>query len=90
MPRLEALLALDEITEAQVDHLISACERLIDPEQMGARYKVLGMVDGLGADGAPPAGFAAEDYVSPPAEPPVGWVHSSESRPAPAAEPEDG
>ena len=73
VPRLEALLALDGITESQVDHLISACERLVDPEQMGQRYKVLGIVDGLGADGAPPAGFVAEDYVEPPGEVPAGW-----------------
>ena len=32
---LEALLALEDITERQVDQLITACERLVDPAQMG-------------------------------------------------------
>ncbi|KAK7247969.1 protein-arginine omega-N symmetric methyltransferase [Aureococcus anophagefferens] len=39
VPRLEALLNLDDITESQVEDLISACERLLDPEQMGERRK---------------------------------------------------
>ena len=58
--RLEALLALEDITERQVDQLITACERLVDPAQMGERYRVLAVVDeGEGV----PAGFAAEDRV---------------------------
>ncbi|KAH8053394.1 protein-arginine omega-N symmetric methyltransferase [Aureococcus anophagefferens] len=39
VPRLEALLNLDDITESQVEDLISACERLLDPEQMGERAR---------------------------------------------------
>ena len=64
--RLEALLALEDITERQVDQLITACERLVDPAQMGERYRVLAVVDeGEGV----PAGFAAEDRVAaPPAD----------------------
>ena len=61
--RLEALLALEDITERQVDQLITACERLVDPAQMGERYRVLAVVDeGEGV----PAGFAAEDRVAAP------------------------
>ena len=42
----------------QANH--TACERLVDPAQMGERYRVLAVVDeGEGV----PAGFAAEDRV---------------------------
>lgn len=67
VPRLEALLNLDDITESQVEDLISACERLVDPEQMGERYKVLAVVDAGAAE--PPAGFVPGDRV--PAPPPT-------------------
>ena len=67
VPRLEALLNLDDITESQVEDLISACERLLDPEQMGERYKVLAVVDAGAPE--PPAGFVPGDRV--PAPPPT-------------------
>ena len=56
MPRAGAKVRVD----GQVDQLITACERLVDPAQMGERYRVLAVVDeGEGV----PAGFAAEDRV---------------------------
>lgn len=64
--RLEALLALEDITERQVDQLIGACEQLVDPAQMGARYRVLSVVDGGGEEEGAPAGFAAGDRVAGP------------------------
>ena len=64
---LGSILNLDDITESQVEDLISACERLLDPEQMGERYKVLAVVDAGAAE--PPAGFVPGDRV--PAPPPT-------------------
>lgn len=61
--RLKALLENALITEDQADHLITACERLLDPAQMGSRYKVLAVV-ARPAD--PPAGFLPEERVLPP------------------------
>ena len=75
--RLEALLALDDITETQVDHLLTACERLVDPEQMGLRYRVLAVVDDVDDESRAPAGYAVEDSVSVPAEEPVGFDRGS-------------
>ncbi|KAJ8598979.1 hypothetical protein CTAYLR_009265 [Chrysophaeum taylorii] len=69
--RLEALLNNDAITDTQVDHLITACERLCDPAQMGGRYKVLAIAHSkthaLGLEA--PAGFRPDESVSPPPDP---------------------
>ena len=62
--RIESLLALESTTEAQVDTLISACERLCDPSEMGERYKVLAVVSQRTPNRAadePPAGFVDDE-----------------------------
>lgn len=50
--RLDALL--NNATEKQAEDLIRSYERLVDPEQMGSVYKVLGFGAGLSAK---PEGF---------------------------------
>lgn len=64
--RLGALANVHDITDKQVDHLISASERLVDPAQMGQRYKVIAIVDRACG---PPAGFRLEERVDPPPDP---------------------
>lgn len=66
--RLKALLRSPYITESQVDSLIAACERLLDPSQMGARYKVLAIVNhqNQSREPEPPAGFLGSEQVVPP------------------------
>ena len=71
--RVEALLALEDITETQVDNLLTSCETLLDPDQMGERYRVLAVVDGVDAEAGAPAGYAAEDRAEVPSEAPVGF-----------------
>lgn len=63
--RLTKLLENENITEKQADDIIAACERLVDPEQMGTRYKVLTLADNK-THQVPPAGFLPEEHVKPP------------------------
>mmetsp|Transcript_34675 Transcript_34675/g.111270 ORF Transcript_34675/g.111270 Transcript_34675/m.111270 type:complete len:164 (+) Transcript_34675:671-1162(+) len=42
--RLQAILDQDKLNDADVDTLITACERLCGPKHMGERYKVLALV----------------------------------------------
>lgn len=66
--RLRALLHAPYISESQVESLIAACERLLDPSQMGARYKVLAIVNHQSQSGVsePPAGFLKAEQALPP------------------------
>lgn len=54
--RLEALLEKDEVDDDMAEALVGAYERLVDPAQMGERYKVMALVD-TKQPGAPPGGF---------------------------------
>lgn len=54
--RLEKLAEAEGITEKEVDDLVESAERLVDPEQMGRRFKVIGLQSGSIAE-APPGGF---------------------------------
>lgn len=53
--RLDMLLDAPNMTEERADALVQGVERLMDPEQMGARYKVMGIMDDR--QQAPPPGF---------------------------------
>jgi len=43
--RLEALIQKPEITDEQAQALVTDAVRLIDPKQMGTRYKVIGLTN---------------------------------------------
>lgn len=58
--RVVALVENDATTSEQADDLVSALERLISPQEMGERYKVLAIYKQEGDDGVnavPPLGF---------------------------------
>jgi SAM-dependent MidA family methyltransferase len=38
--RTEFLIEQDHVTEAQAETIVAGLERLVDPQQMGSRYKV--------------------------------------------------
>lgn len=44
-PRLESLIMKPEISDEQAQDLVSDAVRLIDPAQMGSRYKVIGLTN---------------------------------------------
>ena len=54
--RLLALLEDDNVSDEKAEALVDGYERLIDPAQMGERYKCLAIVD-AGQAAPPPGGF---------------------------------
>ena len=56
--RLMQLLESDNTSDEQAEELVESFERLVDPEQMGERYKVFAFVD-AGQRAPPPGGFGA-------------------------------
>jgi len=46
-----------DVSDEAAEALVGAYERLVDPEQMGERYKCLAIVDARQKD-PPPGGFA--------------------------------
>jgi NADH dehydrogenase [ubiquinone] 1 alpha subcomplex assembly factor 7 len=60
--RLEALLDQDHVSDDMAEALVDAFERLVDPSQMGSRYKCLAIVDAK-QRGPPPGGFEAEPHA---------------------------
>ncbi|KAJ1447377.1 S-adenosyl-L-methionine-dependent methyltransferase [Pelagophyceae sp. CCMP2097] len=80
--RVEALLSNDGVSDRQTTEMISAVERLCDPEQMGLRYKCLALVN---ADrrSEPPAGFVPGERASSVGGPPIKFPDT-----APADEPD--
>lgn len=63
--RLKFLAEEPHITEEQLDMISEGYVRLVDPEQMGTRYKVLGIVD-EGQSEAPPGFLSAESQPTAP------------------------
>ncbi|CAN0553724.1 unnamed protein product, partial [Ectocarpus sp. 12 AP-2014] len=56
--RLTALAEQPHVTEEQADAMLEGYVRLVDPAQMGARYKVLGISEER--QEMPPPGFMSE------------------------------
>ena len=57
--RLEQLLESPDLSDDAAEAMVDGYTRLVDGEQMGVRYKVLALVDGVQAKGSgpPPGGF---------------------------------
>lgn len=61
--RLMALIEKDGVSEATAESLVNSYERLIDPEQMGERYKVLVFIDDQ-QKSMPPGGFGENEIFT--------------------------
>ena len=60
--RLMQLIESDDTSDEQAEALVASFERLVDPEQMGERYKVLAFVDAR-QTAPPPGGFGPPQHV---------------------------
>jgi hypothetical protein len=60
--RLEQLLESPDLSDDAAEAMVDGYTRLVDGEQMGTRYKVLALVDGVQAksSGPPPGGFVED------------------------------
>jgi SAM-dependent MidA family methyltransferase len=54
VPRLERLINADSVSDAQAADMVEAFKRLVEPEQMGLKYKALAIMQpGLEINGFP-------------------------------------
>jgi hypothetical protein len=54
--RVRRVIENPDTTDEQAEKIIDACERLLDPAQMGTKYKVFGLIDA--EQDAPHHGFS--------------------------------